>query len=29
MGGVMRDNSIVNDFNALAARWTVHAKIDS
>ena len=28
-GRVTRDNSIVNDFYALAARWTVHAKTDS
>ena len=26
-GGVRGDNSIVYDFYALAARWTVHAKI--
>ena len=26
-GGVTRDNFIVYDFYALAARWTVHAKI--
>ena len=25
----MRDNSIVHDLYALAARWTVHVKIDS
>ena len=28
-GGVKRDNSIVYNFYAPAARWTVHAKIDS
>ena len=27
-GKVTRDNSIVYDFYVLAARWTVHAKID-